>query len=166
MKEVRPKLKITFGATEKIILVLTIAAHLLLWAVVVLAYAKLPEIVPTHFNFKGEADHYGEKETLFLFPAISLVLTISLLLLSRIPHVYNYPVKITESNAGKLYRQGTRFMLSITLMHNLLFLSFELMMVMSMFNPQMHFPGWPVLIPIVIFVGVLFLLIRKIKNTD
>lgn len=166
MKEIRPKIKIAFGASEKILLVLTIAAHLLLWAVVVFAYSKLHEIVPTHFNFKGEADHYGGREILFLFPAISLVLTISFLLLSRIPHVYNYPINITEFNAGRLYRQGTRFMLSITLMLNLMFLSFEIMMVTSMFYPLLNFPVWQVLIPVAIFVGVLFLLIRKMKNTE
>ena len=165
MKEIRPKLKITFGTAEKTLLVLSIAAHLLLWAVVVFAYSKLPEIVPTHFNFKGEADQYGGKGTLFLLPAISLVLTISFLLLSRIPHVYNYPVSITKANAGRIYRLGTRLMLSITLMLNLLFQSFELMMIMSMFTPERHFPVWQVLIPVAVFLVVLFLLIRKMKNT-
>ena len=33
-------------------------------------YAGLPETIPTHFNFKGEADGFGGKDSIFLGPAI------------------------------------------------------------------------------------------------
>ena len=29
-------------------------------------WGKAPDIVPTHFNFKGEIDAYGSKNTLFI----------------------------------------------------------------------------------------------------
>lgn len=140
--------------------------HLFIWAVIVFAYLKLPDIVPTHFNYKGEADYYGGKGVLFFLPCIALVLTITFIALSSVPHVYNYPVKITESNAVKLYKQGMRLMLSITLMLNLMFLSLEIMMAISMANPQTHIPVWQVLIPVAIFLPVLFYYIRRMKNAD
>lgn len=33
-------------------------------------YPNLPEIIPTHFNIKGEADGFGSRETIFLLPSI------------------------------------------------------------------------------------------------
>jgi uncharacterized membrane protein len=33
-------------------------------------YSSLPETIPTHFNFKGEADGFGGKDSIFLGPAI------------------------------------------------------------------------------------------------
>lgn len=33
-------------------------------------YPTLPEIIPTHFNIKGEADGYGSRGTIFLLPLI------------------------------------------------------------------------------------------------
>lgn len=140
--------------------------HLFIWAVVAYSYSKLPEIVSTHFNFKGEADHYGGKGVLFFLACIALVLTIIFIALSRVPHVYNYPVKITESNALRLYIQGMRLMLIITLLLNLMFLSLEIMMANSMANPQLDIPVWQVLIPVTIFLPVLFYYIRRMNNAD
>lgn len=33
-------------------------------------YPGLPATIPTHFNYKGEADDYGTKDNIFLVPAI------------------------------------------------------------------------------------------------
>ena len=33
-------------------------------------YPSLPETIPTHFNFKGEADGFGGKDSIFLGPGI------------------------------------------------------------------------------------------------
>lgn len=33
-------------------------------------YPSLPEIIPTHFNIKGEADGYGSRGIIFLLPSI------------------------------------------------------------------------------------------------
>jgi len=66
-------------------------------------YSALPATIPTHFNFKGEPDGWGGKGTLLLLPAIGVILYLGLTVLSRFPHLFNYPGTITESNASRQY---------------------------------------------------------------
>ena len=39
-------------------------------------WGKAPDIVPTHFNFKGEIDVYGSKNTLFILLPIVIIIYI------------------------------------------------------------------------------------------
>lgn len=55
MKNKITKTDLTIGA---------ILAAVLVWLMAI--YAKLPETVPTHFNFAGEADGWGSKKTIFI----------------------------------------------------------------------------------------------------
>lgn len=49
-----------------LIIVLTVAYALI-------RYSSLPEIIPIHFNARGEADGFGARGMIFLSPAISLL---------------------------------------------------------------------------------------------
>lgn len=45
----------------------------LMFVIGVIFYQKLPDIMPTHWNFAGEADGFGSKETfVWLFPGIAV----------------------------------------------------------------------------------------------
>ncbi len=46
-------------------------------------YAQLPETVPTHWNFKGEADAFGPRATVWLMPILALPLSLLFLGLAR-----------------------------------------------------------------------------------
>ena len=72
-------------------------------------YSKLPAAIPTHFNFKGEVDSWGGKETILILGVGIVVLYGTLTLVSRIPHLYNYPWEITEENAPRQYRMARTF---------------------------------------------------------
>ncbi len=39
-------------------------------------YSRLPETIPTHWNFKGEPDAYGHRSTIWLMPLLSIPLSI------------------------------------------------------------------------------------------
>jgi uncharacterized membrane protein len=71
--------------------------------VTITSWPRLPETIPHHFGASGKPDAWGGKWTLWLLPGISLVLYVGLNILSRFPHVYNYPWPITEKNAAAQY---------------------------------------------------------------
>ncbi|MDH7444622.1 DUF1648 domain-containing protein [Aquimarina sp. 2201CG14-23] len=71
-------------------------------------FKELPEMIPTHFNGKGQPDAYNSKSMIWTLPVIGLVLCVGLYVLNRYPHVFNYPTKITIDNAVSYYRNATR----------------------------------------------------------
>lgn len=66
-------------------------------------YPHLPNLIPQHFNWKGEPDGWGSKSFLLTMPIIGVALFALLTVLSRFPHVFNYPWAITELNARRQY---------------------------------------------------------------
>lgn len=61
---------------DRTITVIDAAAALVLllgWWVALANYSTLPSRIPTHFNFKGQADNYGPPWMILLLPAISTV---------------------------------------------------------------------------------------------
>jgi uncharacterized membrane protein len=79
---------------------------LLTFVLAIYGFVVLPETVPTHFNFKGQPDAYGSKISLLFVPIISLILTVGMTWLNCYPEIFNYPVKITEENAEKQYKNA------------------------------------------------------------
>lgn len=84
-------------------------------------YNSLPAEIPVHFNASGTPDSYGSKWTFLLFPVLGGGLFLILLFVGRVPHTFNYPVKITDSNAEVQYRLGARMMLILRVLLPTLF---------------------------------------------
>lgn len=80
-------------------LVLILAATAWLWP-------QLPERIPMHFDFAGNVDRYGSRGEWFLLPAVALAVYAGLTFLARVPHRFNFPVRITPENAARQYRLG------------------------------------------------------------
>jgi len=104
----RPKIEIPFDTIDIIIELLAVVALIFMWIYVSIEYAALPDTIASHFNAKGEADGYANKITLWLLPSISTVLYIGIFALNKFPHLHNYMINITESNAFKNYKFSTR----------------------------------------------------------
>lgn len=66
-------------------------------------WRKLPDSVPTHYNVIGEADGYGGKWTVWITPAVMLLMYQFLALIERRPGWWNTSVKITRENCIKVY---------------------------------------------------------------
>jgi uncharacterized membrane protein len=104
MKSDRPVIRdLERSRVDTVIEVLALVAVVVLVAVPVLNYSSLPGEIPQHFNLRGEADGWGDKSTLILMPVMGAILYVGLTVLSRFPHVYNYPWAITEGNARRQY---------------------------------------------------------------
>lgn len=76
-------------------------------------YSTLPDQVPIHFNFKGEADNYSGKGSIIALPIISFLSSALLIYLTKFPHNYNYPIKITKENALREYTYSKQMILQL-----------------------------------------------------
>jgi uncharacterized membrane protein len=72
--------------------------------------ADLPSQVAVHYNFEGEADRWGSHVVYPFIACLGFLLTLGLVLLQRIPHKHNYPVKVTEENATRLYQRSNELL--------------------------------------------------------
>ena len=73
-------------------------------ALSVQSWKALPPVIPVHFGISGKPDGRGAKSAVCLFPALSAVLYVVLTVISRFPHTFNYPVRVTQENAARQYQ--------------------------------------------------------------
>ena len=104
----RPKIKIHRETLDVILEFLTLFVLVILWCYVLMYYADLPDIVPTHFNASGEVDGTGGKSSIWFLMAITTVITVGIYILTQYPHIHNYLVEITEENAAYHYKKSCR----------------------------------------------------------
>jgi uncharacterized membrane protein len=71
-------------------------------------FNDLPNQIPVHYNALGKVDSYGNRATIWVLPVIGLILYIGLTALNLFPFAFNYPTKVTNKNARKLYNLTTR----------------------------------------------------------
>ncbi|WP_307992140.1 DUF1648 domain-containing protein [uncultured Clostridium sp.] len=96
------KINVIIDVISAILMIIMIAGTFLIWK-------NAPDIVPTHFNFKGEVDNYGSKDTIFLLLIIAAVCYGGMAVLSKYPQIYNYCVEITSRNKEKQYLMAQTF---------------------------------------------------------
>lgn len=82
---------------------------------VAFTYGELPDTVPTHFDFTGEADDWGPKWTIWVLVGTNAVMVALATWLSTRPRWFNYLSEITVDNAQDLYREGERLMVWVSL---------------------------------------------------
>lgn len=75
-----------------------------------LEWPGLPDPIPRHFNHEGKPDAYGSKYTMMLLPLLAIGSYIVFNFLYKRPHIFNYPVKITEENAERQYTLALEMM--------------------------------------------------------
>lgn len=91
---------------------LDIIGVVLVTALIVITFIywiKAPDIVPIHFNFKGEIDAYGSKNTIFILLPIAIITYIGLAILSNYPEVCNYCIEINNKNKDIQYSMASTF---------------------------------------------------------
>jgi len=104
----RPRIHIERSLLDYFVEALGAVGLFALIALPIYFYRYLPAEIPTHFNALGEVDAYGSRGMIWLLPGIGLLIYLGLTILNRYPHHFNYLVKVTESNAARLYTTGTR----------------------------------------------------------
>jgi uncharacterized membrane protein len=81
-----------------------VALGTLLWISGAALYGpkKLPDRIPTHFDFAGSPDAWGSARMLLLLPGLALFLYLTITLVSRFPNSFNYPVRVSAQNKARL----------------------------------------------------------------
>jgi uncharacterized membrane protein len=103
-----PKIKLKRKTLDWIIEVVSFSFLIVLIALPLIWYNKLPESIPVHFNGAGVPDGYGGRATLWILPVTGLFMWLLLTVLEAFPQVYNFPVKITPGNMLTQYTMATR----------------------------------------------------------
>jgi len=111
----RPVLHLPRTPLEKLLEALTALGVIILIAMTVWGYFALPAVIPTHYGFSGAPNAYGGKGSLLTLPIVSICLAVLLTVLSRYPHLYNYPWPITAENAPRQYSLARLLLRWITL---------------------------------------------------
>jgi uncharacterized membrane protein len=106
----RPLIRLKLSTSDKIVELLGWMAIIGLWVLIIGNYSELPEKIPTHFNYAGKVDAYGNKVNVLILPIIASVLFVGLTILNQFPQLFNYPVTITEANAEKQYKAATKLL--------------------------------------------------------
>ena len=106
----RPIIKLKLSATDLLVDRLAWAGLLFIWGFTIVSYGRLPAIIPTHFNIKGQVDGYGSKMTIWIVPAILAAMVTGISTLNKYPHIFNYLKPITPENAQKQYLLATRLL--------------------------------------------------------
>ena len=105
----RPKIKIELDPIDKFINGTGILGILLLIALPLYFYRELPEVIPSHFGFDGEADGFNDMNSIWTLPVIGVMIYLGMAILIKYPHIFNYPKEITEENAEQMYRIAGKF---------------------------------------------------------
>lgn len=93
------------------------------FALILLFYSTLPEIVPNHFDLYGNANGFGEKSSIYILPIISLLIYFGMTMVATKvkPYYFNLPTKVTEKNAPQLYAITIRMMVVMNLIIAIVF---------------------------------------------
>ncbi|NIM05709.1 MAG: DUF1648 domain-containing protein [Armatimonadetes bacterium] len=106
VQQKRPVLSLPLSNFEMLIEIAAIAGVLLVLAITAIYWQALPDRVPAHFGLAGEPNRWAGKSQALLLPILASVMYVGMTILCRYPHIYNYPVPLTEENAERQYRIG------------------------------------------------------------
>ncbi len=163
-KEIRPKIDIKLQPKDKYMEYLGLLLIFSVWVLFLYFWFSLPDIVPMHFDFKGNIDRWGNKNELILLPIITSVLYIGMTIINKFPHKFNFPSEITAENVEKQYILATRFIRSLKITIALMFNLILIHIANSINgNTKMEFLLFPALI-IGIFSQLIIYLIKANKK--
>ncbi|MCX2452672.1 DUF1648 domain-containing protein [Pedobacter sp. PLR] len=106
----RPVIKLKLSLFDKIIEGIGFLLLTAMWLCVFVQYSGLPESIPIHFNFSGEADSFGHRSDIYSLPMVGTALYILLTFVNNFPQYFNYLTPITPENAHSQYMMATRLL--------------------------------------------------------
>ena len=155
------KIKIEMSMSDKIVEVLSVIFLLLIFFLPQYYFNDLPAKIPIHFGISGQPDNYGGKALIWLLPVISLFFYLGFTLLKRMPHILNYPVRISPDKTKEQYQIAVRLLRYLLLV----ILAAMLYLVYSTINVALqHWQGigsMSLILFIVLILLILFIFIKR-----
>jgi uncharacterized membrane protein len=143
---------------KKIIAVLPFVILIANAALVIISYQGLPDIIPSHFNLKGEVDGYGNKSTIIIPLMIHIGITLLLSWVGNHPEKHNYSITITEENKSVQYALSSGLMRNLNIIIGSIFTTISY----SMANPT--FPKFFVMMELGLIFGVILVHFYQSSN--
>lgn len=110
----------------------------------------LPARFATHFDAAGNANGWGEPRMLWLFPIISTFIVAVMILVSRFPQAFNYPVRVTPAMRPRLEAISLSMIAWLRAELACLFLGIQYLIIRSAREGQNSLSPW--LLPLAILV--------------
>ena len=104
----RPIIKIEKQPIDRFFEIVALIGLIILIIYPIMHYQDLPEKIPTHFNGSGEPDDYQKKAIIWILTIVGLFTYGLFTYIKKIPHKFNYTIKITEENAKTQYTIALR----------------------------------------------------------
>lgn len=162
--ERRPVIQFSRSKAETILEVISLFVIISMIAYVAYEWHDMPERIPMHFNGKGEIDGWGNRLSLIAVPLIGVIVYVGLTLLSKFPHVYNYPIPITSQNAHGQYQNARLFMNSLKTVIVILFGFIEWSVIQSAKEGNAELNLWVLgFILLMLFGTIIFFIVRSIQ---
>ena len=159
-KSTKPKISIKPTVVDRFLEAVGVTLLLVIWVFVLWYYPTLPQRIPTHFGPDGIPDRFGSKPSLFLLPITATVLSAFMFVGAYFPHRGNYPVKVTEENAPRLYRYCASLLREMGVGCNVLFLWLVAGTCRIAMNQANGLGSWFLLCMVVIVAPIVYYLIR------
>ncbi len=102
-KSTLPHFKVEPNYFDKQLEIIALVGLVILWAVTIIYFGKLPESIPIHFNATGQPDGFAGKIFIWLLPILGIMVYAGMTLASRNTKYINYPGKITAENQERVY---------------------------------------------------------------
>lgn len=114
-KSSRPILYLPHSPFQAFLEIAALVGLVLSFLTLLRSLPALPASIPIHFGLSGKPDAWGDRQTLWLFPGLNVVLYLAVTITSQFPHTFNYPVAITPENAFKQYQIAFNLLLWLKL---------------------------------------------------
>jgi uncharacterized membrane protein len=160
----QPVLILSKTSTEKILDGFSVLVILSTFAYLAYVWTLIPERIPIHINGQGKEDGWGNKYSLILLPVMTLILYIGLTVLSKYPHTFNYPYKITDENANRQYVNARLFMHCLKMLIVVMFGFVEWTLIQIAWGKSFALNMWVFSIVLIFILGtIIYFVIRSIK---
>lgn len=163
--ENRPKVELELTSFDKTIEIAGWISFVALWLYVLTNYSGLPAQIPSHFNAMGKIDDYSSKSIIIILPIIGSIIFIGLTILNKFPHLFNFPVQLTESNIKQQYTLATRMLRILKLAILLIFGTIAYVTIQSV-STKSDGPG-VILLPVIllsVFIPIGYFIFKMIKT--
>ncbi|MGN1032582.1 MAG: DUF1648 domain-containing protein [Intestinibacter sp.] len=145
-----------YNAYQKVLEVITVALVICQIIYVAIRYPKIGDRIPTHFDFAGNPNSWGNKSTIFILLGATVILYIMLTVCMFFPKTWNIPVKVTAENRARIFS----YVINMLLLTKLLIVGcFFYMTVCSMEGIPLGI--WFTVFMLVSILGVTFYYIAK-----
>lgn len=112
-QNISPRVQEDKSSFERTLRIASMVGVVFLFFLVVVYWTQLPDSIPSHYNAAGKPDSWSGKGSLLILPTVGLVIYIGLSILTRFPHLYNFPWKITEENKERQFHLAQMLVLSL-----------------------------------------------------